>query len=53
MLAAEEHLSRWVERNRAYAPVIAERAIRAGIVHNLPASLQIAAAQRPVHVAPG
>jgi hypothetical protein len=42
MLAAEEHLGRWVERNRAYAPLIAEACDRAGMVHDLPASLQIA-----------
>jgi hypothetical protein len=43
MLAAEEHLSRWVERNRVYAPVIAGARDRAGMVHNRPASRQIAA----------
>ena len=43
MLAAEEHLSRWVERNRVYAPVIAEACDRVGMVRDLPAPLQIAA----------
>src|SRR5437660_1027249 len=43
MLAAEEHLGRWVERNRAHALVIAEACCRAGMVHDLPASQQIAA----------
>jgi hypothetical protein len=33
MLAGEEHLGRWVERNREYALVIAEACDRAGMLH--------------------
>jgi hypothetical protein len=43
MLAAEEQFARRVEPNRTYAPVIAEACDRAGMVHDLPASLPIAA----------
>lgn len=43
MLAAEDHLGRWVQRNRAYAQVIAAACDRAGMVHDLSASHQIAA----------
>jgi hypothetical protein len=42
MLAAEEHLGRWVDRNRAYAPVIAAACGRTGMVHDIRASKQIA-----------
>ena len=42
MLAAEEHLGRWAERNRAYAPVIAAACDRTGMVHDLSTSVQIA-----------
>ena len=43
MLPAEEHLGRWVERNCASSPLIAEACDRAGMVHDLSASQQIAA----------
>jgi hypothetical protein len=43
MLAAEEHLGRWAERNRAFGPVIASACDRVHMMHDLVASVQIAA----------
>ena len=43
MLAAEEHLGRWAERNRAFGPVIADACDRVRMMHDLGASVQIAA----------
>ncbi len=43
MLAAEEHLERWAERNRKFGTMIGEACDRARMVHDLEASVQIAA----------
>jgi hypothetical protein len=42
MLAAEEPLGRWAERNRTFGPVIAEACDHVRMVHDLGASVQIA-----------
>jgi hypothetical protein len=43
MLAAEEHLGRLAERNRAFGPMIADACDRVRMMHDLRASVQIAA----------
>ena len=42
MLAAEEHLARWVERNRDHGAEIARECDRARVAHDLNASMQVA-----------
>jgi hypothetical protein len=42
MLASEEHLGAWSERNRRYADQIADGSVRANIAADLKASVQIA-----------
>jgi hypothetical protein len=42
MLAAEEHLGRWTERNRTFGLMIGKACDDARIMHDLGASLQIA-----------
>ena len=43
MLAAEEHLGHWAQRNLSFGAVIAEACDRKGIMHDRPASVRIAA----------
>lgn len=43
MLAAEEHLDRWTQRNLSVGSEIAETCGRTGMMHDLPTSLRIAA----------
>jgi hypothetical protein len=43
MLAAEEHLGRWAERNRTFGSVIGESCDSVRMMHDLRASLQITA----------
>ena len=42
MLAAEEHLARWVERNSDHGEEIARECDRARVAHDLNASMQVA-----------
>jgi hypothetical protein len=40
-LAAEEHLAKWTERNDAYAGVLGERFLEAGVTADLGASTNV------------
>jgi hypothetical protein len=54
LLAAEEHLERWVERNRIHEADLAEAFETASVQHHLPSTLRVASwAYRQVHAAGG
>jgi len=42
-LAAEQHLEAWLERNEHHRVTLVQRFDQAGVVHDLPSTLQIAA----------